>query len=76
MCCSLNAYGTKSGKYRRRLQSISRAYQIVIKATANAWLPLSFQYETHRVLQPLCGEPEPPYASFISSFFSTCIVAR
>ena len=29
-----------------------RAYQIVIKATANTWLPLSFQYETHRVLQP------------------------
>ena len=30
--------------------AIPSAYQIVIKATANAWLPLSFQYETHRLL--------------------------
>lgn len=27
-----------------------RAYQIIVKATANATLPLSFAYETHRVL--------------------------
>ena len=32
------------------LTASPNAYQIVINATANAWLPLSFQYETHRLL--------------------------
>ena len=30
--------------------AIPSAYQIVIKATAKAWLPLGFQYETPRIL--------------------------
>lgn len=31
--------------------SFPRAYQIIVKATASATLPMSFAYETHRVLQ-------------------------